>query len=530
MKHTSIWRRRNPIGRALLSNRGVWRALGRFGLIAVAAVSIAALSQAQFEAPPQSAPVQDAVRFEVSESVFVAMALINAVGYDEDLESPSNHPARKWVRQQLLGQNAPILEDLRQFYKDHRRANWQQELSQYVSFALVTNGPPDFEPRLVWNEMPPEVQNLRGFEAYLKLFYEETDVARLWQTVEPQFEPLLEQYQPAVSDTILKANAYLRNPTSGSTRRSFQVVLDVLGAPNHVETRAYDDVDYVVVTPTTNFPLERVKLAYLHYLLDPVVYRDRAKFEDKRAVMDFALGAPLLGTAYKEDFALLVSACLVRAVAARMEPMPAAVREQRVREALEEGFVLTPFFYENLPKFEKQPATMRYFFADLIAGLDVFKENARLKDVRFKDTRETRVVRERKTVELTDAQKMLEEAESLLYDKKDYPGARDLYRKLSEDAGNRSIQSRAYFGLGRVSVLQREPEVAIEFFQRALEFNPDPSTEAWSLVYLGRLAEIQGDPTKAVSHFRAALKVNGLTRPAAEAATKGLEQAQKQLQ
>lgn len=484
----------------------------------------------QFEAPPTGTPVNDAVRFEVSEALFTAMALINAAGYDEDLDGPSNHPARKWVRQQIAAKNLPIVADLRQFYKNHRRDNWQQELSQYISFGLVTEGPPEFNPRFIWNEMPPDAQELRGFESYLRLFYEEADIPSLWRVVEPQFEPLLEKYQPQVTDAILKANSYLRNPTSGTSRRSFQIVLDLLGAPNHVETRAYDDVAYVVVTPTPEFPLERLKLSYLHYLIDPVVYRYRASFEEKRAVMDYALGAPLLGQGYKEDFALLVSACLVRAVAARMEPMPAAARQARVQEALEEGFVLTPFFFERLEAFEKQPANLRYYFEEMVAALDVYKENARLKDVKFRESRENRVVRQKQVVELTEAEKMLEEAERLLYDTKDYPGARNLYRQLSENAQNRSIQSRAYFGLGRVAVLDRSPEVAIEFFQRALEFNPDPATEAWSRIYLGRLADIQGEPEKAVGHFQAALKVNGLTRAAAEAARTGLEQARKQLQ
>jgi len=483
-----------------------------------------------FEAPPGAAPIKDQVRFEVSESLFTAMALINAVGYDEDLESTSNHPARKWVRQRLAAKNPAILEDLKQFYKDHRRDNWQQELSQYVSFALVTDGPPDFNPRFVWNEMPPDTQELRGFEAYLKLFYDEADIPSLWREVEPQFEPLLQKYQPKVTETIQRANAYLRNPTSGAQRRGFQIVLDVLGAPNHVETRAYDDMSYIVVTPTPEFPMDRMRLAYLHYLIDPVVYRLRESFENKRAVSDFALGAPLLPAAYKEDFALLVSACLVRAVAARMEPMPAAERERLVNEATTEGFVLTPFFYERLQEFEKQPANLRYYFEEMMAKLDAFKENERLKGVKFKESSKSRVVRERNVVELTAAQKMLEDAEALLYDKKDYAGAGKLYQELARDAQNRSIQSRAYFGLGRVAVLERSPETAIEFFQRALEFNPDPATQAWSLVYLGRLADIQGEPEKAVGHFEAALKVNGLTRSAAEAARAGLEQTRKQLQ
>ncbi len=485
---------------------------------------------AQFQAPPNAASVEDAVRFEVSEGMFTMMALINAAGYDEDLDGPSNHPARKWVRQQIAMRNPAIIQDLKQFYKDHRRDNWQQELSQYVSFALITDGAPAFEPRFIWNEVPPDAQELRGLEAYLKLFYDEADIPSLWRVVEPQFEPLLEKYQPKVTDTIQRANAYLRNPTSGASRRGFQIVLDVLGAPNHVETRAYDDMAYIVVTPTPDFPTERLKMAYLHYLIDPVVYRYRENYESKKAVMDFALGAPLLGQGYKEDFSLLVSACLVRAVSVRMEPMPAAEKERIVQDAVEEGFVLTQFFYEALQQFEKQPSNLRFYFEEMVAGLDVYKENRRLKDVKFRESSKNRVVREKHTVELTVAEKMLEEAESLLYDKKDYAGAKKLYQQLSQEAQNRSIQSRAYFGLGRVAVLDRAPEIAIEFFQRALEFNPDPATQTWSLVYLGRLADIQGEPEKAVSYFQAALKVNGLTRPAAEAARTGLEQARKQLQ
>jgi tetratricopeptide (TPR) repeat protein len=89
------------------------------------------------------------------------------------------------------------------------------------------------------------------------------------------------------------------------------------------------------------------------------------------------------------------------------------------------------------------------------------------------------------------------------------------------------MQSRAFFGLARIAVLQRETEAALELFQRALEYNPDPATKAWSLIYLGRLADVEGDAQKSAAYFEAALQVNGLTRAAKTAAEKGLEQARK---
>ncbi len=482
---------------------------------------------AQLEAPPSAQPVRDAVRFEVSETLFTAMAAINAAGYDEEIDSTANHPARRWVREQLKRKNPVLLADIKRFYEEHRKANWQEEFSQYVSFALLNQGPPDFEPMFIWNEMPPDTQELRGFEAFMKLFYEEADVASLWREVEPQFEPLLEKYQPQVADTILKSNAYLRNPTSGVSQRSFQIVLDLLGAPNRVETRAYDDLVFFVITPTPEFPRDRLLIAYLHYLVDPVVYRFHNELEPKRAIGDFALRAPALGMAYKQDFDLLASASLVRAIAARIDPMPAAQREAMVRDAARQGFVLTPFFYEELLKFEKQPATLRFYFEEMVKNLDIYKENERLKDLTFLENTQQKVIREARTIELTEAQKRLEAAEELLYAKKDYPGAKAIYLELSQNTGQRTMQSRAFFGLARIAVLERQTEAAIQLFQRALEYGPDPSTKGWSLIYLGRLADVEGDARKAAAYFEAALQVAGLSRAAKAAAEKGLEQARK---
>lgn len=516
-------------GKPLNVRSMVNRAFGKCFFCLIAGVACCLPLFAQLEAPAAQS-VNDAVRFEVSETLFTAMAAINAAGYDEDIESTANHPARRWVRAQLKKKNPALLADIKRFYEEHRKANWQQEFSQYVSFALLNHGPPDFEPLFIWNEMPPDTQELRGFESFMKLFYEEADVASLWREVEPQFDPLLEKYQPQVVDTILKSNAYLRNPTSGVTQRSFQIVLDLLGAPNRVETRAYDDLVFFVVTPTSEFPRQRLLIAYLHYLVDPVVYKFRHELEPKRAIGDFALRAPALNPVYKEDFALLASASLVHAIAARMDPMPAAQREAMVRDATQQGFVLTPFFYEELLKFEKQPANLRFYFEEMVNHLDIYKENERLKDVTFLENQQQKVIREARQIELSEAQKRLESAEQLLYEKKDYAGAKAIYLELSRDTGQRTMQSRAFFGLARIAVLERQSEAAVQLFQRALEYGPDPSTKAWSLIYLGRLADVEGEARKATAYFEAALEVTGLTRAAKAAAEKGLEQARKERQ
>ena len=49
---------------------------------------------------------------------------------------------------------------------------------------------------------------------------------------------------------MLLANAYARNPTSGYLGHHFQIYIDLLGAPNQVQTRSYADDNFVVVTPS----------------------------------------------------------------------------------------------------------------------------------------------------------------------------------------------------------------------------------------------------------------------------------------
>ena len=67
---------------------------------------------------------------------------------------------------------------------------------------------------------------------------------------QPAYEQVIASYHTGVSQALLEANAYLRNPTSGFLGRRFQIYVDLLGAPNQIQTRSYKDDYFVVVTPS----------------------------------------------------------------------------------------------------------------------------------------------------------------------------------------------------------------------------------------------------------------------------------------
>ena len=77
-------------------------------------------------------------------TLFYVLAAINAAGYDEQADSPTNNPLRGRVREYLAQQNLRTLAPLRRFVRDHKPQNSAAELSQYISFALWSKGAPDF--------------------------------------------------------------------------------------------------------------------------------------------------------------------------------------------------------------------------------------------------------------------------------------------------------------------------------------------------------------------------------------------------
>src|ERR1700679_3336726 len=98
-----------------------------------------------------------------NETLFTVLAAINAAGYDADLDSLSNSPVRKVVRDYLATQKLDCLFDLKRFVKEHRQKDPAADLSQYISYALSVDGAPLFGPHYAKNLMPPDTATFEGF-------------------------------------------------------------------------------------------------------------------------------------------------------------------------------------------------------------------------------------------------------------------------------------------------------------------------------------------------------------------------------
>lgn len=466
---------------------------------------------------------KESVRLDSSENMFAVLAAINMAGYDADLTSPNNSPLRAEVRRVLGTQSIPVLEEIRLYYKHHQRYNTTEDLSQYVSLALSVISPTDTAWRTRDVEVPLDAMAIEDFRPLLTRFYRQANIESIWNQVRPLFDKEEQRYHAGLLSTTTLVNSYLRAPSGGYLGRNFRVWMDLLAAPNQVQTRNYGDDAFVVVThacqpksdtdPGCTEPpkLFDIRHAYLHYQIDPLVIKWGMALANKKSLADFARGVPALEDRYKDDYVLLATESLIKAVEAKLDKRP-----DTVMASARQGFILTPVFYEQLATYEAQQQGLRFFLPDMIDAIDPAKETKRLDSVKFDKTRPVTTIRTVKPAapKASAAAKLIAQADALAK-ARSLDDARGLYLKALEQNGEPGEHAQAWYGLAKVAALKNEPDNAFKLFEKSLGAQPDDWTKAWANVYLGRLAKAAKDFESASKYYSAALAVG--SEPAKEA-------------
>lgn len=450
-----------------------------------------------------------------NETLFAVLAAINVAGYDEGVQLPDANPIRRQLREAIAKQDIEVLPALRQFYRKHLQKNGVQDLSQYISYALSVTGPPDFAWKTRDVDVPPDAMSLAEFTPLLIDFFRQAHVDELWQRARPAIDKEMLKYHSPLLAMTTTVDAYLRVPAGGYLGRRFSVFIDLLATPEQIQTRNYGDDAFVVATPSDNPRVFDIRHAYLHFEIDPIVIKYGVDLDPKRSLLDLVQNAPLEEN-FKNDFVLLANESLIKAVESRLDRNPA-----EIDRAARQGFVLTPFFAEQLPVFEKQEQGMRYYFEEMVKAIDLRRETSRIAAIRFDAASLVRVGKQVTVAapepQLSASGATLEKAEDL-YLKRSLEDAKQLYLKSLEQTGSAEEHAQAWYGLARIAVLQNDPNAAVKLFEKTLGGSPDGQTKAWSLVYLARLARAAGDPERAGKFYQDALGVAGASEQALKAA------------
>jgi hypothetical protein len=462
----------------------------------------------------------DNIQLGASENLFVVLAAANAAGYDEGVALPDNNPLRKELRDTLAKQNIPVLPQLRSFYQKHVQRNGVQDLSQYISYALSVSGPPNFAWRTRDVDVPPDAKALEAFTPLLIDFYQQAHLSELWSQSIPAYEKEEDKYHSPLLAMTNAVDGYLRVPAGGYLGRRFSVFIDLLGAPEQIQTRNYGNDAFVVITPSETPRLFDIRHAFLHYEIDPIAIKYGVEIDQKRSLIDFVRQSPL-DSNFKTDFVLLANESLIKAVESRLDKNP-----PEIGQAARQGYILTPFFAEQLPVFEKQQQGMRFYLADMISALDVKRESNRIAGIKLDAAPLVRVGKQVAVAapepELSPSGQTLAKAEDLYLKRgsnsANLDDAKDLYLKSLEQRGAAEEHAQAWYGLARIAVLQKQPDNAVKLFEKTLGASPDDQTRAWTLVYLARLSMAANDPERAGKYYQEALGVQGASDAARKAA------------
>jgi len=480
----------------------------------------------------QAAPVTT-VTVDGSEAMFTTMCALLASGFEADVNATNWSPMRAQLRDRLQHQQGPAVDVMRNFYKQHELADAGQMLSRYIWFGLVSGPAPKFEPILRRDELPPEVIALEGFPEILSNYYKEQKIGELWRQVQPVYNREIEQMHDSVSQVVFVATGYLREILDPTSPRSFTIVVEPL-VGRITNVRNFGDHYSLVVSGSGQIPLDTVRHAFLHFLLDPLPLQYSHVIAVKLPLFETAAAAPRLDPDLKDDFPSYVAECTVRAVELKLKRMSPGERESAMDIADADGYVLVRPLFAALAKFEQSEPGMKLYFPDLVRSIDLAAERKRIATIKFAprgtktNATEAEVLARHKAVAPTtipnDAEAIaaLTEGERHIAEKNPRAAAESFQKVLLKYPD----QPRALFGLGVVAMMEQDGVRAKEVFGRLTSgehaATQDPLVLAWSHVHLGTIYDIEGQPDHAKSEYQAALAVDGAPEKAKQAATKAL--------
>ncbi|MBZ5566470.1 MAG: hypothetical protein LAN64_01330 [Acidobacteriia bacterium] len=472
---------------------------------------------------PAAAQTTSKITLETSETIFSVLAAINNCGYDagasnEGIRAQVNAEVAKAVSGSKEAQAASA--KMCAFYRDHQKAESARELAQYVSLALNLGEAPKFNLKVKEADMPPDAYYVLGFVPLLARFAETAKLHHIWEEHRYQYEELAARFHDPVSKMMLTTDLYLRLPLSGYLGRTFTVYMEPMAAPGLVNARNYGVDYFMVVAPAGKaLGIDQIRHTYLHFILDPMLLKRAGAMERMLPLLKTVQRAPL-EESYKRDISLLVIESMIRAIEARLsasgknaEPM----RQREAEEAVEEGFILTRYFYEQLVKFENEPVGLRDALPDWLYYLDVGRESKRAEGVRFAASGAAPEV----LSTVAPQAGLLDLAEQRL-DAGDYDSAHHLAEQALDQ--NKEDAGRALFILARAATLNRDINGARDYFERTVQVARDPKLRAWAHIYLGRISDIQANRAAAVEHYKAALSAGDITPETRAAAERGLQQ------
>ena len=251
-----------------------------------------AVAQAQSSTPPL-------VSAQANPQLFATMCALYAAGFEADVSSDTANPAIDRTTFCVVGSERPGAQALRKYYRDHELSDPAQTCPVTLPSAWWPGRRRSSSYTLAHEDLPPDVLALEGFNQVLANFYQEARSTRLWN----QVEAWLRAGRSALSRTafrslVLKETGYLREILRPG-RRTFTVYVEPLvGARTNVRNIGNQ---YVVVVDPQLDSIDRIRHAFLHFVIDPLPIRYADSVAAESPLLSQAERAPRLPAEFHDD-------------------------------------------------------------------------------------------------------------------------------------------------------------------------------------------------------------------------------------
>ena len=510
---------------------------------------------AQEKAPSLVDPAGPAIELLNSEQLFFMAAALNACGYDEGLAE--SDALRQRVRDEV-NKALAASEDARSkrdavclYIAQHRMTGTVKDVTQYISLALYLTPPPALETSVELPQMPPDSTQVVEILPALRDFGSAVDLHGIWLTLHHSYDEDINHLHDVLTQMIVSTNIYLKMPASTYDGRRFLVVVEPQLNPHTVNARVYG-TDFVVVVSPVNGKIQMndVRHTYLHYLIEPLLYQRSSATDRFLPILKEVREAPL-DYRLRSDIVDLAIECLIKAVEARtmdtgIAPYVAPkdekrsdfalvesernavnakmeqVRVAKVRHDMAQGYVLTAYFYEQMIRFEHDPAGLKDTIGELVYSMDVDHEVHRARAVTFDKEADDDPLRRSSPRKLTG----LDLAEAKLSAGDVATAATLAQQSLAASPNAETADSgRANFILARVAIMTGKPEDAMEGFKKAAATAKETRILAWSHIYLGRMMDLECQRDDAMAQYKLALAVRDGQQDTRLAAERGVRTA-----
>ena len=316
--------------------------------------------------------------FDADVRLFTAHAFMNIGGYDLEYRDEGMHPIRAEIR-------ALLKERLPQAYQDSIRSYYSQHehyLGHYGTYAFALTSAPrlrlDFDSLASSPWVGRDIKALPDLDQHLQAFYHRANINELWQQYKPRLQQHHDKYRPHASQALEHLKAYFKVeqlPFDDQQGRIITAYSPLLSYYQAFTVTVNGDV-YLVFGPQ---PAEPSPSSYYHeaahHFVDPIIEQYQGELERL---------SPLLALAQEQEGSIgyaIVEESLVRTIdvilSGRLFDSPEEKVRQRIADEYKLGFMLSFYFYENLPAYEASTLSMEAYFPTLLSGIDIEKEKQR---------------------------------------------------------------------------------------------------------------------------------------------------------